>query len=73
MTINIHPEVSKVISYMERNVPAQQLKEVARAVARIADLLWLDADQKEEFVAFEFISADVVGEQRQPISNGQDR
>jgi hypothetical protein len=72
MKIYVHPQVSKVISFMERNVPARQLKEVARAIDQLAGLLWADVDKKEQFVAFEFSGADEVGEPPRPIANGQD-
>jgi hypothetical protein len=54
MKIEVHPEVAKVISFMERNVPARELTEVARAIGQIADVLWeRNANWRDRFAAFQ--------------------
>ena len=67
MLLDLHPQIAKVIAFMESNMPAYQLENVGRAIGQLAEFLWSkNAHEHDEFVPFRMIRDDeefrVVGD-----------
>lgn len=57
MNIEIDPDVKALAEFMQKNIPADRLVDVAVSIGRIAPILW---DSTDKFVAMKLIEPPIL-------------
>jgi len=52
MRLTVDDDVGRIAEYMERTIPGDKLKNVARALVQLGELVWRDESDRSRFSAF---------------------